>query len=192
MKKIITLLLFTSLFAGLVSAQDMSNLQLTDAVTGKTLSLTSQVKGKALVLIFHSLNCPFAKMYEERIIEFKSRFQSQDISFLMVNSEISGKEQNAESLKNHIDNTGLNMSYVMDENQEWVKFFNITKIPEMVILIPGANGPTVVYRGAFDNNAQAATAVTEKYLEKAINQVLRGETPSPNQVRAVGCNVRAF
>lgn len=192
MKKIITLLLFTSLFAGLVSAQDMSNLQLTDAVTGKTLSLTSQVKGKALVLIFHSLNCPFAKMYEERIIDFKSRFQSQDISFLMVNSEISGKEQSAESLKNHIDNTGLNMSYVMDENQEWVKFFNITKIPEMVILIPGANGPTVVYRGAFDNNAQAATAVTEKYLEKAINQVLRGETPSPNQVRAVGCNVRAF
>ncbi|MBN7815684.1 thioredoxin-like domain-containing protein [Algoriphagus pacificus] len=192
MKKIITLLLFTSLFAGLVSAQDMSNLQLTDAVTGKTLSLTSQVKGKALVLIFHSLNCPFAKMYEERIIDFKSRFQSQDITFLMVNSEISGKEQSAESLKNHIDNTGLNMSYVMDENQEWVKFFNITKIPEMVILIPGANGPTVVYRGAFDNNAQAATAVTEKYLEKAINQVLRGETPSPNQVRAVGCNVRAF
>ena len=192
MKKIITLLLFTSLFTGLVSAQDMSNLQLTDAVTGKTLSLTSQVKGKALVLIFHSLNCPFAKMYEERIIDFKSRFQSQDISFLMVNSEISGKEQSAESLKNHIDNTGLNMSYVMDENQEWVKFFNITKIPEMVILIPGANGPTVVYRGAFDNNAQAATAVTEKYLEKAINQVLRGETPSPNQVRAVGCNVRAF
>lgn len=192
MKNIITLILFTSLFAGLVSAQDMSNLQLTDAVTGKTLSLTSQVKGKALVLIFHSLNCPFAKMYEERIIDFKSRFQSQDISFLMVNSEISGKEQSAESLKNHIDNTGLNMSYVMDENQEWVKFFNITKIPEMVILIPGANGPTVVYRGAFDNNAQAATAVTEKYLEKAINQVLRGETPSPNQVRAVGCNVRAF
>ena len=192
MKKIITLLLFTNLFAGLVSAQDMSNLQLTDAVTGKTLSLTSQVKGKALVLIFHSLNCPFAKMYEERIIDFKSRFQSQDISFLMVNSEISGKEQSAESLKNHIDNTGLNMSYVMDENQEWVKFFNITKIPEMVILIPGANGPAVVYRGAFDNNAQAATAVTEKYLEKAINQVLRGETPSPNQVRAVGCNVRAF
>lgn len=173
-------------------AQDIGSFSLKDGVTEKEFTISNEIKGKALVLIFHSIDCPFAKMYEERIIDLRTRFQNQGISFALVSAESNEASKNAETLRKKVDDSGLKMPYLMDVNLEWTKHFNITKIPEVVIIIPGDNGPTAVYRGAIDNNAQAATSVTEKHLERALNQVLKGENPSPSQIRAVGCNVRSF
>jgi hypothetical protein len=186
---LILLFLFSYCFS---QAQDIGSLSLNDAVTGKTFTISNELKGKALVLIFHSINCPFAIMYEDRIIDLRSRFQNQGVSFALVNTDPKPENQNSEEMRKHVDETGLNMPYLKDENQEWGKLFNITKIPEVVIIIKGENGMESVFRGAIDNNAQAPGSVTEKHLERAINQVLKGERPSPDQVRAVGCNVRSF
>jgi hypothetical protein len=73
-----------------------------------------------------------------------------------------------------------------------VKLFQISKIPEAIILAPGTNGLEVKYKGAIDNNPQAESSVSDRFLERAINQVLRGETTTPSQVRATGCNIRNF
>lgn len=58
--------------------------------------------------------------------------------------------------------------------------------------MPGQTGLEVVYKGAIDTNPQVESAVTEKYLEVALAQVIRGERPTTAQVRAVGCNIRIF
>jgi hypothetical protein len=50
----------------------------------------------------------------------------------------------------------------------------------------------IKYRGAIDNNPQAESAVSEKHLERALNQILKGESPMAAQVRAVGCNIRTY
>jgi len=60
------------------------------------------------------------------------------------------------------------------------------------LLIPTSVGIEVVYKGAIDNNAQLETAVTARYLEQAILQVLRSEKPAIGQVRAVGCTIRSY
>jgi hypothetical protein len=172
--------------------QNFQELSATDAVTGKSMNLPDMVNGKGLVLIFHSLNCPFAKMYESRIIALRSKFQSQGIAFALINPETGNSDTEQLPLKNHIDQSGLNMSYLIDAGQAWTKLFQITKIPEAVVLIHGENGLSIAYRGAIDNNAQAESAVSERHLERAINQILKGESPTPAQVRAVGCNIRTY
>ena len=68
----------------------------------------------------------------------------------------------------------------------------MTNIPEAVLLAPGKTGLEVVYKGAIDNNPQLESAVTEKYLEMALTQVVRGAIPAVPQVRAVGCNIRSY
>lgn len=192
MKRIYSILFFLSLSTVNAVAQDINSLSLQDAVTEKPFSLENEVNQKAFVLIFHSTSCPFVKMYEERIIDIRTRYQNQGIDFALVNSDPNPENQKASDLRKFIDESGLNMSYLMDINQDWIKFFHITKIPEVVIITPSSDGLITAYRGAIDNNAQAAGSVTEKYLERAINQILKGEQPSPGQVRAVGCNVRSF
>lgn len=183
------------LFFGLAfssSAQSLNELSALDAVTGSPKVLGSMVSGKGIVLVFHSLNCPFAKMYEGRIKALKTSFQNQGITFALVNPETGTAEADQISLRSYIDQSGLNMAYLIDAGQAWTKLFQVTKIPEVIVLAPGANGLEIRYRGAIDNNAQAESAVSEKYLERALNQLLKGETPSPIQVRAVGCNVRTY
>lgn len=184
------LLFFALIFT--VSAQNLNELSALDAVTGSDKSLGAIAGGKGIVLVFHSLKCPFTKMYEGRLKALKATFQNQGINFALVNPEVSTSAAEQTTLRNHIDQSGLNMPYFIDATQAWAKSFGITKIPEVVVLIKGQNGLEVGYRGAIDNNAQAETAVSEKHLERALNQLLKGESATPEQVRAVGCNLRTY
>ncbi len=189
-------LFFDSLLAlgmiGTSYCQSYNQLSATDAVTGKVLELGNMVGAKGMVLIFHSLNCPFAKMYEGRIKALRTNFQNQGIAFALVNPEASNSEADQIPLRAYIDESGLNMSYLIDSGQIWTKLFQTTKIPEVIVLVQGAKGLEIKYRGAIDNNPQAETAVTERHLERALNQILKGDMPMAYQVRPVGCNIRTY
>jgi thioredoxin-related protein len=192
MKKIYVTLLVLVFATFSLQAQGLQEINLTDAVTGKVINIQSELKGKGLILIFHSLDCPFAKMYEARLIALRSKYQNQGFMFMLVNTEVSGSETDKTTLRSYIDESGMNMSYLIDDKQELAKYFKITKIPEVILLTSGAAGPVLSYRGALDNNPQAESAASQHYLDKAIDQLLKGEIPSPSQVRAVGCNVRTY
>lgn len=192
MKKIIFLLLFLSSSISFSFSQSYVELSAVDAVTGKTIELGKMVSGKGMVLIFHSLNCPFAKMYEGRIKKIKDTFLSQGIGFALINPETGNSEAEQIPLRSFIDESGLRMSYLIDAGQAWTKLFQVTKIPEVLVLVPTDEGLIIKYRGAIDNNAQAETAVTERHLERALNQILKREEPLAAQVRAVGCNIRTY
>ena len=190
-----TLLLTLCLLIGqyhIASSQDYGQLDATDAVTGRTRSLASLLNEKGLVIIFHDPSCPFASLYEERIKALRSKFQPRGIAFALVNPQASTSEPDQSRLRAYIDENGLNMPYLIDENQIWAKLLQASKIPEVLVLVPGNGTIELVYKGALDNNAQAEDAVTEKYLDRALTQLLRGENPLPSQVRAVGCNIRTY
>ncbi|MEP0712583.1 redoxin domain-containing protein [Algoriphagus sp.] len=192
MKNLLALLFLFLSVTFSISAQSLQEINLTDAVTGKVINIQSQVKGKGLVLVFHSLECPFSNMYEARLIALRSKYQNQGFTLMLVNTELSGSEEDKASLRSYIDASGVNMSYLIDAQQALAKLYKITKIPEVILLTPGPSGAVVSYRGAIDNNPQAESAVSSKYLDKAMDSILKGETPSPEQVRAVGCNVRTY
>ena len=187
---LIIIILLSATFS--LSAQSLETINLTDAVTNKAVNIQSQLKGKGLVLVFHSLACPFAKMYEARLIALRSKYQSQGFTFLLVNPEVAGKEEEKTELRSYVDQSGINMSYLIDEGQELTKFLKVTKIPEVILLTPGTSGAVISYRGAIDNNPQAESAASSNYLDRAIDSILKGEAPTPSQVRAVGCNVRTY
>lgn len=172
--------------------QSYNKLSAKDAVSGQLMELGNMVNEKGIVLIFHSLNCPFAKMYEGRIKALQSTFQNQGFTFALINPEVGNDQADQIALKNYIQESGLNISYLIDSGQVWTKLIEASKIPEVIVFIPGQKGLEIKYRGAIDNNPQAETAVSEKHLEKALEQLLKGLTPSSAQVRAVGCNIRTY
>jgi len=192
MKKLTLLFSLFFFFTWTLSAQTFEDLSLLDAVTGGTVKVASKTGQKGMVIIFHSLSCPFAGMYQGRIKALRANFQNQGMNFVLINPEQDNSPKAQEELRKFIDDSGINTSYLMDSNQELVKLFQISKIPEALILAPGENGLELKYKGAIDNNPQAETSVSERFLERAINQVLRGESPTPSQVRATGCNIRTF
>jgi hypothetical protein len=173
-------------------SQNFTQLEAIDAVSGSKKNLASLAKEKGLVLIFHDPSCPFAKLYEARIIGLVTKFQAQGIGFALVHPQTQPSESEQTRLRTYIEESGLKMPYLIDEEQAWTKLFQLSKIPEVILLVPGQTGLEVVYKGAIDTNPQVESAVTEKYLEVALAQVIRGERPTTAQVRAVGCNIRIF
>jgi len=107
-------LFFVSLlfFLGISStsySQNFSQLAATDAVSGSIKTLPSLAKEKGLVLIFHDPSCPFAKLYEARIIGLVTKFQAQGIGFAGVNPQTNSSESEQTRLRTYIDESGLNM-----------------------------------------------------------------------------------
>lgn len=173
-------------------SQEVASLSLTDALTKKSITIESQLKEKGLVLIFHSLKCPFATMYDGRIKALQSAYQSQGFNFVLINPESGKTTEDSQALITYLEKTGFKMPYLLDELQVWTKHFNVTKIPEVLILTDSGSGAEVWFRGSIDNNPQAEGSVSEKFLENALQQVLKGEKPNPSQVRPMGCNIRVF
>lgn len=172
--------------------QNFTQLEAIDAVSGSKKNLASLAKEKGLVLILYDPSCPFVKLYETRIIGLVAKFQAQGIGFALVHPQTQPSESEQTHLRTYIEESGLKMPYLIDEEQAWTKLFQLSKIPEVILLVPGQTGLEVVYKGAIDTNPQVESAVTEKYLEVALAQVVRGERPTTAQVRAVGCNIRIF
>jgi hypothetical protein len=131
-------------------------------------------------------------MYEGRIKTLRSAFQNQGFAFALINPEVGNSEADQIPLRTYIDESGLNMSYLIDSGQVWTKLFEASKIPEVVVLVPAEKGLEIRYRGAIDNNPQVETAVTEKHLERALNQLIKGQSPVSLQVRPMGCNIRTY
>ena len=172
--------------------QTYTQLSATDAVSNSFKTLRSLAKEKGIVLIFHDPSCPFAKLYESRIKALRAKFETQGIGFALVNPQAQNNESELSRLRTYIDESGLNMPYLVDEKQQWSQAFQASKIPEVFVLIPGKTDLELVYKGALDNNAQVESVVTEKYLETALTQILRGGKPVISQARAVGCTIRTY
>ncbi len=183
------------LFLGLSShtySQSYKQLSATDAVSNSLKTLPSLAKEKGIVLIFHDPSCPFAKLYESRIKALRAKFESQGIGFALINPQAQNNESELNRFRAYIDESGLNMPYLIDEKQQWTQAFQASKIPEVFVLIPGKTELELVFKGALDNNAQVESVVTEKYLETALAQILRGGKPAISQARAVGCTIRHY
>jgi hypothetical protein len=187
----VSLLLLLGLSATSYS-QNFNQLAATDAVSGSLKTLSGLAKEKGVLLIFHDPSCPFAKLYESRIKALKTKFEAQGIGFALINPQAQNNESELNRFRAYIDESDLNMPYLIDDKQLWTQDFKVTKIPEAVLLMPGKTGLEIVYNGAIDNNPQLESAVNEKYLEMALIQVVRGEKPALPQVRAVGCNIRIY
>jgi peroxiredoxin len=172
--------------------QTYTQLSATEAVSNSLKTLPSLAKEKGIVLIFHDPSCPFAKLYESRIKALRAKFETQGIGFALVNPQTQNNETELSRLRTYIDESGLNMPYLVDEKQQWAQAFQASKIPEVFVLIPGKTDLELVYKGALDNNAQVESVVTEKYLETALTQILRGGKPLIPQARAVGCTIRTY
>jgi hypothetical protein len=185
------LFLLTFILVSSTFAQRVENFQLKDAVSGDVFSLESHVEAKAVVLVFTSLNCPFSKLYEERIVNLNSQFAPEGFVFALINPHVGiDEEETIAGMKVRTDEKMITFPFLVDSDQAVTKQLGITKLPEVVVITPGPTGFAVAYRGAIDNNPQIAESANIRYLESALTAIENRSNPSPASSRAVGCNVK--
>ncbi len=158
-------------------------------IDGNMLSLSDFTDVKGFIVTFTCNSCPYAVMYEDRLIDLHRRYADKGYPVVAINPnypEVKPTDGFAE-MKVRAEEKSFPFPYVFDEKQEVYPQYGATKTPHIFLLDKDL---VVQYIGAIDDNARDASAVKVKYVENAISALEKGEKPDPNFTKAIGCSIK--
>jgi len=158
----------------------------------KMYSLSQFADVKGFIVIFTCNHCPYAKAYEERIVSLDAKYKSLGYPVIAINPNdpAAQPEDSFDLMKTRAKEKGFTFPYLMDEGQKIYPQYGATKTPHVYIL-QKENGKNIVkYIGAIDNNHENANDVTEKYVEAAVDALLKNEPVKQTETVAIGCTIK--
>lgn len=161
-------------------------------IDGKTVSLADFPEAKGFIVIFTCNHCPYAVAYEDRIIQLDKTFKPLGYPVIAINPndpEVQPKD-NMVQMKVRAKEKGFTFPYLLDQGQALYPQYGAEKTPHVFILQKNGNKNRVEYIGAIDNNYKNAAEATEKYVENAVNALLKGQKPAVNKTVAIGCSIK--
>lgn len=161
-------------------------------IDGKMVSLSDYEDAKGFIVTFTCNTCPYAVMYEDRIIDLNNKYVSKGYPVIAIMpNNIAKKPGDAlPEMKKRAEEKGFNFPYLIDEAQNVYPKFGATKTPHVFILEKTDKGNIVKYIGAIDDNYKDASAVTTKYVEEAVDALLDGKDVSEKETKAIGCSIK--
>lgn len=185
--------LSTSLFAaGYKVGDKVDNFSLKN-VNGKTVSLNDFSKKEGVIVIFTCNHCPYAKAYEQRIIDLDKKYAKQGFPVIAINPNdpTDYPDDSFENMVKRSKEMKYSFPYLFDEQQSVYPVFGATKTPHVYLLKKTKKGFEVAYIGAIDDNTESAEKVNVKYVENAIASIKKGEKVTLAETKAIGCSIKA-
>lgn len=158
-------------------------------VNGKMVSLAGIKNAKGYIVVFTCNHCPYAKAYEDRIIQLHKKYAKQGYPVVAINpndKDVSPGDSFAD-MKKRAKSKKFPFVYLHDDTQEIAKAYGATRTPHVYLL---DKDRVVRYIGAIDDNHEEATEVKEKYLENAIDALRDGKEVSTKETKAIGCTIK--
>jgi len=158
-------------------------------VDGKMVSLSDIPKAKGYIVVFTCNTCPYAKAYEQRIIDLHNKYASKGYSVVAINPNDKDvkPDDSYENMQILAKEKKYPFVYLYDETQDVAKRFGATRTPHVYLLDADK---TVRYIGAIDDNSEDAAAVKEKYAENALDALLAGKEVAVKETKAIGCGIK--
>ena len=162
-------------------------------VDGKLVSLKDFKKAKGYIVVFTCNHCPYAQAYEERIIALNKKYAKLGYPVIAIQPNNPGKvaEDSFENMQARAKEKGFDFPYLIDEGQKVFPQYGATKTPHVYLLEKTAKGNEVKYIGAIDDNYEDAKAVKVKYVEDAVDALLKGKEITVKETKAIGCSIKA-
>jgi thiol-disulfide isomerase/thioredoxin len=161
------------------------NLKGTD---GRMYSLDGVKGEKGTAVIFTCNECPYAKGYEDRLIELAQAYQPQGIAFVAINPndpKVSPGD-GFDFMVKRAQEKGFPYPYVFDDTQGVAAAYGAKVTPHIFLL--NASG-TLVYRGRIDDNLKEEE-VKKRDFQSALDALLAGGPVKVTETKAFGCGVK--
>ncbi|PKP50400.1 MAG: thioredoxin family protein [Bacteroidetes bacterium HGW-Bacteroidetes-11] len=161
-------------------------------IDGKFVSMSDYADAKGFIVIFTCNHCPFSVAYEDRIIDIDLKYKELGYPVIAINPNDPAlvPADSFNEMKKRSDEKGFTFPYLFDDGQRVFPVYGATRTPHIYLLNKEKDGLKVAYIGAIDNNHQDASAVSEKYLENAVNALIKGDKPAVDFTKAVGCTIK--
>ena len=161
-------------------------------VKGEMVSLSKIENVKGYIVVFTSNTCPFARKYEQRIVDLNNEFSSKGYPVIAIlsNDENVDPNDSYETMQRIAKEKGYSFQYLRDENQEVARRYGATNTPHAFVLSKKNGGLKVEYVGAIDNNVDDPSHADKRYVADAVNGLLKGEPVRVTETRAIGCSIK--
>jgi thiol-disulfide isomerase/thioredoxin len=147
-----------------------------------------------LLVMFICVHCPYVKHVEEELARIGRDYKGRIGIVAISSNDILTHPQDApEEMKKQAERLGFQFPYLYDETQEIARAYEAACTPD-IFLFDGQMA--LVYRGQLDDSRPRRgehgndLPVTGKDLRAAMDAVIAGKRPDPNQRFAVGCNIK--
>lgn len=163
---------------------------LPDIVHDKSVSSADFSDAAATLVMFICKHCPYVVHVREELVRLASDYSVRRVASVAISSNDAVKypDDAPENLREMALTAALPFPVLYDESQEVAKAFGAACTPDF-FLFDGEG--KLVYRGRLDDstpgNKKPATGVD---IRAALDAVLAGNQPSPEQHPSVGCSIK--
>lgn len=162
-------------------------------IDGKTVSLADYKDNKGFIVVFTCNTCPYAKMYEKRIMDLDVKYASQGFPVIAINpNDIDQQPDDSMSaMKKRAKDKGYSFPYLRDDSQQVAASYGATKTPHVYVLNEEVDGKyKIEFIGAIDDSPRDASDVEKTFVEDAVDALLAGDKPQVTGARAIGCTIK--
>lgn len=144
---------------------------------------------EAVAIIFTCNHCPYARAWEDRIVEIQTDYGNRGAQLVAINSNDAKKypDDSFPKMKERAQEKGFNFPYLYDEPQEVARAYGAERTPE-IFLFDGDGA--LRYHGAVDDSYDDSASVKSAYLRDALDAVLAGQEPPTSETAPVGCTIK--
>jgi len=163
---------------------------LPDVSTGETVSPSDFDHAEALLVVFLCNHCPYVKHVRHALAAFAREYAGRGLATVGISSNDPGAhpEDGPEGMRAEASEAGYVFPYVLDDTQEVAKAFSAACTPDFFLF---GRDRKLAYRGQFDGSRPGNdVAVTGEDLRGAVDAVLAGRLPAPEQTPSIGCNIK--
>ncbi|WP_115900483.1 thioredoxin family protein [Tenacibaculum gallaicum] len=161
-------------------------------IDGKMVSLADYKEAKGFIVVFTCNMCPYSVANEDRLIALDKKYKKKGFPVVAINPndpEVS-KGDSYEAMKVRAKEKGFTFPYLFDEEQKVYPKYGATKTPHVYVLNKKNDKLIVEYIGAVDDSSRNEANVKERFVENAVDALLKGEKPTKTDTRAIGCTIK--
>jgi len=156
------------------------------------VSLADYKKAKGFIIIFTCNTCPVSVRNEDRIIALDKKYKSLGFPVIAINPNNPAVQpgDSFELMKVRAKEKGFTFPYLFDDGQKAFPQFGASATPHVYILQKEKDGLRVKYIGGIDDSSRSAASVKIKYVENAVDALLKGKPIEVSYTRAIGCSIK--
>ena len=161
-------------------------------VNSKMVSMANYSDAKGFLVIFHCNQCPYSKVYENRIIALDAKYAAKGFPVLAINPNDPSinPEDSFENMIIRAKDNKYNFPYLIDQTQDIAKAYGAKATPQVYLLKKTNKGLVVSYIGAIDNDTEDINENRIKYADNAVDALLANKDIEVTQTNAIGCSIK--
>ncbi len=202
MRKFIIIVLISTLIPnlnaqnGYQTGQEIKDFSLINAANtmngvGMQVGLSDYNNVKGYIVVFTGNACPFAEVYEDRIVALHRKYAMQGYPVIAINpANDINPEESLEQMKLRAKEKNYPFAYLQDTTQHVAVQLGATHIAQAFVIQKKKDKNIIRYAGAIDNNTWEAAQVDIQYVANAVDHLLKGGLPNRKLTLSEGCEIQ--